>query len=120
MQLPDGYDTVLGESGTGLSGGQRQRLAIARAVLLDPPILLLDDPTAAVDPGTEREIADAIERATAGRTTFIVAHRPAMLQRADFAVVLDHGRVAQIGTHRELMRAGGYYLDALEAQTAAD
>ena len=120
MQLPDGYETVLGESGTGLSGGQRQRLAIARAVLLDPPVLLLDDPTAAVDPGTEREIADAVAGAMAGRTTFIVAHRPAMLRRADFAVVLDHGRVAQIGTHRELVRAGGYYLDALEAQTATD
>ena len=117
-RLPDGYETVLGESGVGLSGGQRQRLAIARAVLLDPPILLLDDPTAAVDPGTEREIADAIAGATVGRTTFIVAHRPAMLQRADFAIVLDHGRVAQIGTHRELIRVGGYYFDALEAQTA--
>ena len=120
VQLPDGYETVLGESGVGLSGGQRQRLAIARAVLLDPPILLLDDPTAAVDPGTEREIADAIAGATAGRTTFIVAHRPAMLRRADVAVVLDHGRVAQIGTHQELMRVGGYYFDAVEAQTASD
>jgi ATP-binding cassette subfamily B protein len=115
-QLPDGYETVLGESGMGLSGGQRQRLAIARAVLLDPPILMLDDPTAAVDPGTEREIADAISGAMAGRTTFIVAHRPAMVQRADFAVVLDHGRIAQIGTHGELMGMPGYYLDAVEAQ----
>ncbi len=115
-ELPDGYETVLGESGVGLSGGQRQRLAIARAVLLDPPILVLDDPTAAVDPGTEREIADAIGGAMKGRTTFIVAHRSAMIRRADFAVVLDHGRVAQMGTHGELMgMGGGYYADALEA-----
>ncbi len=119
--LPDGYETVLGESGVGLSGGQRQRLAIARAVLLDPPILLLDDPTAAVDPGTEREIADAIEGAMAGRTTFIVANRPAMLLRADFAVVLDRGRVGQMGTHGELMGLGsGYYFDALAAIGGGD
>ena len=115
-ELPKGYDTVLGEAGIGLSGGQKQRLAIARAVLLDPPILVLDDPTAAVDPGTEHEIAAAIETAMAGRTTFIVAHRPAMLRRADLVVVLDHGRVTQIGTHADLMAREGYYLSALEIQ----
>ncbi len=115
VALPDGYETVLGESGVGLSGGQRQRLAIARAVLLDPPILLLDDPTAAVDPGTEREIADAIAGAMAGRTTLIVANRPAMLVRADFALVLERGRVTQRGTHGELLRAAGYYSEAFAA-----
>ncbi|MEI6336993.1 MAG: ABC transporter ATP-binding protein [Verrucomicrobiota bacterium] len=114
--LPKGYDTVLGEAGVGLSGGQKQRMAIARAVLLDPPILVLDDPTAAVDPGTEHEIAAAIETAMAGRTTFLVAHRPAMLRRADLVIVLDHGRIAQTGTHDDLMAREGYYLDALEIQ----
>jgi ABC-type polar amino acid transport system ATPase subunit len=97
--LPEGYETFLGEGGVNLSGGQRQRIAIARALLLEPTVLLLDDPTSAIDPETEKEIMEAMEAAMAGRTTFIVAHRLSTLRRADLILVLDRGRLAQVGTH---------------------
>ena len=114
--LPQGYDTVLGESGNSLSGGQRQRLAIARAVLLEPAILLLDDPTAAIDSETEHEIFEALDRAIAGRTTFIVAHRLSTLRRADFIIVMEAGRIVQRGTHEELMQRPGPYLRVANLQ----
>ena len=118
IKLPKGYDTLLGEGGKDLSGGQRQRLAIARALLLDPAILLLDDPTAAVDPGTEKEILEAIENAMQGRTTFIVANRMSTLRRAHRILVLEDGRVVQIGTHDELMGREGAYRRTAELQFA--
>jgi ATP-binding cassette subfamily B protein len=117
MELPKGYETILGEGGSGLSGGQRQRLAIARAVLLDPAILLLDDPTAAIDAETEHEIVEAMQSAMLGRTTFIVAHRLSTLRNADLVVVLDHGRIVQMGTHEELLLREGYYAVVAKLQT---
>jgi ATP-binding cassette subfamily B protein len=116
MALPQGYDTLLGEGAQTLSGGQRQRLAIARAVLLEPAIMLLDDPTAAIDSETEHEIFAALDRAIAGRTTFIVAHRLSTLRRADFIIVLDDGRIVQRGTHEELMKVPGPYLRVADLQ----
>jgi ATP-binding cassette subfamily B protein len=115
-ELPEGYETVIGEQGSNLSGGQRQRLAIARALLLDPPILILDDATASVDSETEHEIRRAVENAMRGRTTFLVSNRVSTLRHADKIIVLDDGRVAQMGTHGELLCAGGYYRRLAELQ----
>lgn len=118
MELAEGYETVLGESGVDLSGGQRQRLAIARALLQEPAILLLDDPTAAIDPETEHEVLTAIARATEGRTTLVVAHRLSTLRRADVVIVLEAGRIVQRGTHAALMAEAGPYRRAARLQMA--
>jgi ATP-binding cassette subfamily B protein len=112
--LPHGYETVLGEAGADLSGGQRQRLALARALLLQPPVLILDDPTASVDARTENEILSALREAMAGRTTFVVSGRLNLLRRADLILVLEDGRLTQSGTHAELvLRPGPYRETAL-------
>ena len=117
-ELPDGYDTILKEGGNNLSGGQKQRIAIARAILLQPHILLLDDPTAAIDPETEHEILAAMDAAMQGRTTFVIAHRLSTLRRADHIIVLDNGRIAEQGTHAQLMQNSGHYHQAAQLQIA--
>src|SRR5205807_3144412 len=107
--LPDGYDTVLGERGFSLSGGQRQRIAIARAILADPAVLVLDDATSAVDATKEHEIRAALATVMEGRTTLVIAHRPATIALADRVAVLAGGRIVEEGTHVELLRRSARY-----------
>jgi ATP-binding cassette subfamily B protein/subfamily B ATP-binding cassette protein MsbA len=108
-QLPQGYDAVLGERGATLSGGQRQCLAIARALLKDAPVLVLDEPTAALDAQTEHSLMEALERLMDGRTTFVIAHRLSTIRQADRIVMIQDGEVTEVGTHEELLEAGGCY-----------
>jgi ATP-binding cassette subfamily B protein len=116
MELPHGYDTIVGERGLGLSGGQKQRIAIARAIITDPKILILDDATSAVDMETEHEIQAGFKEVMKGRTTFIIAHRISSLRHADEIIVLDQGRVVQRGTHEQLLLQPGPYLETYKIQ----
>jgi ATP-binding cassette subfamily B protein/subfamily B ATP-binding cassette protein MsbA len=114
--MPEGYDTLVGERGVKLSGGQKQRLAIARALLKDPPIVVLDEATSNIDSETEVQIQDALERLIAGRTTLIIAHRLSTLRSVDRLIVMDHGRIVETGIHDDLLRRGGLYATLYEAQ----
>ena len=120
QRLPDGYDTVIGENGVKLSGGERQRLAIARAILRDPPILILDEATSSLDSESERIVQLALSNLMRNRTTLVIAHRLSTVQNADRIIVLDRGRIVETGSHEELLRNGGRYqrLHAIQFQDA--
>ena len=116
-ELPKGYESRIGERGVKLSGGQRQRIAIARAICADPKILILDEATSNLDSESERLIQQSLKRLFKNRTSFVIAHRLSTIQQADRIVVLDEGRVIEIGDHKSLVQRGGLYCDMVKLQT---
>jgi ATP-binding cassette subfamily B protein len=117
IEFPDAYDTILTERGSGLSGGERQRISIARAILKDPRILILDEATSSVDTETESLIQTAVERLVEGRTTFAIAHRLSTLRKADKLIIMDRGKIAEQGTHNELLENNGLYKRLVDLQS---
>jgi subfamily B ATP-binding cassette protein MsbA len=115
-RLPEGYDTMVGERGVTLSGGQRQRIAIARAIVRNSPILILDEPTSGLDAASEELVLEGLQRLMTGKTSIVIAHHLATIQRADVIFVLENGRVVQQGTHEELMKSGGLYAELYQTQ----
>ena len=116
-ETPDGYATNIGDRGAKLSGGQRQRLSIARAILKNPDILILDEATSALDTESEKLVQEALNKLLVGRTSLVIAHRLSTIHNADRIVVVDHGRIAEQGTHAELMARGGIYAKLIEMQS---
>ena len=119
MSLPDGYDTKVGSFGSRFSGGEKQRIAIARAILKDAPILLLDESTASLDADNEAKINQALDRLMKGKTVFVIAHRLNTIQNADQIIVLNQGRIEETGTHEELLRKKGHYYEMVQEQQKA-
>lgn len=118
MSLPDGYDTVIGEGGASISGGEKQRISIARAIMKNAPIIILDEATANVDPENEKELVEAIDALTKEKTIIMIAHRLKTVRNAD-QIIVDSGKISQLGTHTQLMQEGGIYKNFVNARQQA-